>query len=121
MEVSMKTISYLLAVGMLLVGIQSLARVEIDDQDEQTPAAECLVMHTPVLEKVSSQCTVEEKAPAHCFKVHKIQRTVDLYKIPAHSYRNCTVTDENGTRSCQGSECLTCPSKKSCAKVCDLK
>lgn len=116
----MKSMLHMLIIGSLFIGVQCLGRLEADEKDEG-PAAECLVLHTPVLEKVASQCTVEEKAPAHCFKVERIQKTVDLYKIPSHSYRNCTVTDENGTRPCNQNECLTCPSKKGCKKSCVIR
>ena len=79
----------------------------------------CLPMPTPCLEKCATQCSVEEKAPAHCFKVEKVQKTTDLYKIPSHSHRCCTITDENGTRPCGCGEGICC--KKECPKKCEPK
>jgi len=76
-------------------------------EDGNECVCECLPMPCPMLEKVSSQCSVEEKAPAHCFKVEKVQKTTDLYKIAPHSRRCCTITDENGTRPC-GCDTVKC-------------
>jgi hypothetical protein len=97
------------------------AKVIHNDSDEC--ACECLPMPCPVLEKCSSQCSVEEKMPAHCFKVEKVQKTTDLYKIAPHSRRCCTITDENGTRPCGcGDElkCRPCEPKR-CAPRCEKK
>ncbi len=88
--------------------------VVADDGNECV--CECLPMPCPMLEKVSSQCSVEEKLPAHCFKVEKVQKTTDLYKIAPHSRRCCTITDENGTRPC-GCEKVKCsPCKPRCPR-----
>jgi len=95
------------------------APVVADDANECM--CECLPMPCPVLEKCASQCSVEEKAPAHCFKVEKIQKTTDLYKIAPHSRRCCTITDENGTRPCGCGDGLKCSSCDKCQKKCEPK
>lgn len=113
----------LVIAGLLLIPCFARADVKVIPADEPviTEGCECLPMPTPCLEKVASQCSVEEKAPAHCFKVEKIQKTTDLYKIPSHSHRCCTITDENGTRPCGCGEGLCCPCKKECPKRCEPK
>ena len=107
----------LLIAGLLLVPCFAVdARVQAAKADEQVIAegCECLPMHTPMLEKVSSQCSVEEKAPAQCFRVEKVHKTTDVYKIPSHCKRCCTITDENGSRPCNCGETLSCGCKKEC-------
>ena len=108
----------LLIAALVLVPCFALAEVAVAEVQE---GCECLVMPTPTLEKVASQCSLEEHAPAHCFKIEKIQKTTDLYKIPSHSKRCCTITDENGTRPCGCGEGLCCPCKKECPKKCEPK
>ena len=113
----------LIIAGLLLIPCFS-SKAEMNvvaDEPAMTEGCECLAMPTPMLEKVASQCSVEEKAPAHCFKVEKIQKTTDLYKIPSHSHRCCTITDENGTRPCGCGEGLACPCKKECPRKCAPK
>ncbi len=102
----------LLIAGLLLIPYCA-ARAEAEVVNEPaTEGCECLPMPCPMLEKVSSQCSVEEKSPAHCFKVEKIQKTTDLYRIAPHTRRCCTITDEeNGTRPCGCGEGLSCPRK----------
>lgn len=113
----------LLIAGLLLIPCFA-ARAEnevVVNEPAVAEGCECLVMPAPMLEKVSSQCSVEEKAPAHCFKVEKIQKTTDLYKIAPHTRRCCTITDENGTRPCGCGEGLCCPSCEKCPKKCAPK
>ena len=104
----------LVIAGLLLVpfAVRAAAEVQVSE------GCECLTMHTPMLEKVATQCSVEEKAPEHCFKVEKIAKTTDLYKIPSHCNRCCTITDENGSRPCGCGEGLSCPCQKACPKKC---
>lgn len=114
----------LVIAGLLLIPcFVAQAKVEVSNENEpmMSEGCDCLPMPTPCLEKVASQCSVEEKAPAHCFKVEKIQKTTDLYRIPSHSRRCCTITDENGTRPCDCNECLSCPCKKECPSKCEPK
>lgn len=104
-------IQILLVAGLLLVPAFAV-KARAEAVAGECAACECLVMPAPTLEKVSSQCSVEEKAPAQCFKVEKVQRTTDVYKIPAHCKRCCTITDENGTRPCGCGEKTCCPANK---------
>lgn len=106
-------IQTLLVAGLLLVPcFASQAKVVVAaDEPVIAEGCECLAMPTPMLEKISSQCSIEEKAPAACVKVEKVQKTTDVYRIPSHCKRCCTITDENGTRPCGCGESTCCPKK----------
>lgn len=110
-----------LVIALLLVPCFSVRAEEAVAMTDDACMCECLPMFTPSIEKVKQQCSVQEYAPAHCFKVEKIQKTVDYYKINDHSRSCCTITDENGTRPCKCNECV-CPSiEKCCAPRCEHK
>ena len=89
--------------------------VKVNNEPTMTEECECLAMPTPMLEKVATKCSVHETHPNACIKVEKVVTTEDLYKIPGHAKRCCTITDENGTRPCCG-EGLKCECKKECPK-----
>ncbi len=108
----------LLSVSCLMAKADKCAPLCDEPTVQEVCDCPCLPMPTPCLEKCATQSSVEEKAPAHCFKVEKVQKTTDLYKIPSHSHRCCTITDENGTRPCGCGESLCSPCKKECAPKC---
>ena len=117
-------IQSLLIAGLLLVPAFAVqAKAKVVKQTEPAVevvtenAGECLVLPTPMMEKVSSKCKVDCNCPSTCFKVCKTVTTEDTYRIPSECKRSCTVTDENGTRPC--CERPACPTKcERCPRRC---
>lgn len=101
----------LLIAGLLLVPFFANAKTEVTENAE---GCECLTLPTPMLEKVSTRCSVKCDCPSTCFKVCKTVNTVDTYRIPSECQNCCTITDENGTHPCCEKPC--CPAK--CEKRC---
>jgi hypothetical protein len=79
-----------------------------------TEGAECLAMPTPMMEKVSTRCSVHETAPAQCFTIKKVVETDETYKIPGACVRQCSVTDENGTHPCGCEKPCACKTEHRC-------
>jgi hypothetical protein len=120
----------LLIAGLLLVPCfvaNAKVTVTSDNQEpmytEVTQGAEgceCLALPTPMLEKVSTRCSVKCNCPSTCFQVCKTVNTVDTYKIPSNCNNCCTITDENGTRDCSERPCpVKC--EKTCRTRCERR
>lgn len=104
--------------GIIIAALLLVPCLALRADDEGACDCPCLPMFSPCMEKVSQQCSVQEYAPAHCFKVEKIQKTVDFYKINDHSRCCSTITDENGTRDCNCNEVCCSTIEKKCAPKC---
>jgi hypothetical protein len=111
-------IQSLLIAGMLLVPcfvVNAKSRVTHEEpatneiaQTEENCGCECLALPTPMLEKVSSKCSVKCNCPSTCFQVCKTVSTTYTYRIPSNCQKCCQITDDKGTRPC-------------CEKTCSVK
>lgn len=113
----MKGTLQILAIGALFMGAQIFAKDACETPCNEVLIDECKDLPAPCLEKLGSECSVEEQAPGACIKRTRVERYTDVYRIPPHYARNCVRCDENGCRPC---DCcpLKCPCTPKCAPKC---
>lgn len=117
----------LMAIAVLFVGIQTLAKEAKNEareavyEDDGVLAEGCCRIPDPCFEKIGAQCEVVEQAPGACIKRTRVTKATDLWRAKPVYNRTCQKwTPEEGTVN--GDCCpLKCPCEPKCAPKCCKK